>query len=330
MADAFFHPAGAQELPKLPARNRLDRVDRLQLSVIIPTCNRPGLLGRAVCSALIGLPEAAEVIVVDDGSSPSAADVLTELRAANSRLQVLRNTGVCGAAGARHFGVLEARGEVILFLDDDDELLPGYANRVTDIASNNTAQYGFCAVWHVDKSGTASLTGRKERSGLIRARAPLRHKISALSAGFWIKRARFLAMGGLDHEQTIDEDTSLCCALVASGDLPWYENMPGVQVYLDHTMPGSTGAQLTRTTKGKTVLDCYLRTWSNNQGLFPLWSEARWFLAVRFLRRAAKLGAHVQAQHFVSSVRPKSLAASLWLFYVGKRITNKARHAARI
>lgn len=75
-----------------------------RLSVVIATHNRPGLLPRAVASALTGLPEDAEIVVVDDGSTEWAGDVLADLVPANGQLRILRHTGPNGAARAEFRG----------------------------------------------------------------------------------------------------------------------------------------------------------------------------------------------------------------------------------
>lgn len=129
-----------------------------------------------------------------------------------------------------------------------------------------------------------------------------------------MKREQFPATGGLDPDQKIDEDAGLCCAFATSGACPWYEDTPGARVYLDHTHAGANSAQLTRATTAETMLDYYLRTWKNYQSRFRAWSEARWFLGARFLRRAAKLGADDSARQFIAGVRPLPLAAAFRIF----------------
>lgn len=92
------------------------------LSIVIPTHNRPDTLMRAVESALDQLECDVEVVVVDDGSSPPV--VLPEHRC----LRCLRLEGPQGAAAARNAGLAAALGRYITFLDDDDCLLPHMAS----------------------------------------------------------------------------------------------------------------------------------------------------------------------------------------------------------
>jgi Glycosyl transferase family 2 len=93
----------------------------MQLSVIIPTRDRPQLLPRAVQSALSQTMTDLEVIVVDDAST-QPVDL-----PADPRLRVIRLSTPRGGAGARNVGTEAARGRWIAYLDDDDCLLPQMA-----------------------------------------------------------------------------------------------------------------------------------------------------------------------------------------------------------
>ncbi len=90
------------------------------VSIIIPTCNRPQLLPRAVESARAAGTEV-EIVVVDDASQDETAAVCARLSGIK-HIRLDRNQGV---AGARNVGILASSSEFIAFLDDDDLRLPG-------------------------------------------------------------------------------------------------------------------------------------------------------------------------------------------------------------
>lgn len=75
---------------------------------------------RAVASVLAAIRPGDEVIVVDDGSTDSTADVLAPF-AAQIRYVRTKNRG---AGPARNVGLREARHSLIAFLDSDDEWMP--------------------------------------------------------------------------------------------------------------------------------------------------------------------------------------------------------------
>ncbi len=296
------------------------------LSIIIPTHNRPDLVRRAVQSALATSTDDTEIVVVDDASSPPAAVALDDLARVNARLKLVLNTAERGAAGARNFGVTEAGGDIVLFLDDDDVLLPGYPRRVIEAAERSGAGFGFSAVRvRSDEHASEATEGRAYPSGSLSQDAPLRHRITALSAGFWISRHLFLDVGGFPADQVVDEDTGLCCALAARQIMPWYDAAPGVIVYRGHSPATSAAAQLTRSTRDEVVTACYLRTWQRHGSQFSAYSGARWFLATRYLRRALKAGRRSEAWAMVRTAHPAPFAVALALFCGAKSLVERLR-----
>lgn len=88
------------------------------VSVVIPCFNQGRYLPYAVQSALGQSHRPLECLVVDDGSTDETAAVAERL---NVRLIRQSNQGV---SAARNAGLAAARGELIVFLDADDTLLP--------------------------------------------------------------------------------------------------------------------------------------------------------------------------------------------------------------
>jgi glycosyltransferase involved in cell wall biosynthesis len=104
----------------LVAQRFLSKHQLPNVSVIIPTHNRPHLLPRAVASAFAAGSDV-EVVVVDDASKDKTAEVCRRLEGIKY-VQLEDNQGV---AGARNAGVLASSGEYIALLDDDDVRSPG-------------------------------------------------------------------------------------------------------------------------------------------------------------------------------------------------------------
>jgi glycosyltransferase involved in cell wall biosynthesis len=98
---------------------------RVDASVVIPTRDRPASLAR--CLAALDrqvLTDTLEIVVVDDGSRDLAP--IVEAVEASPRAKLVRNQGK-GPAAARNHGAGEARGQALLFVDDDCEPSPGWA-----------------------------------------------------------------------------------------------------------------------------------------------------------------------------------------------------------
>ena len=90
------------------------------LSVVIPTYNRAPVLARCLDALAEQNPAPDEVVVVDDGSTDATAGVL----AGRDLVRVVRRENG-GRAAAKNTGMEAARGDVVLFLDDDVLATPG-------------------------------------------------------------------------------------------------------------------------------------------------------------------------------------------------------------
>jgi glycosyltransferase involved in cell wall biosynthesis len=104
------------------------------VAVIIPTCNRPALLIRALESVLLQSQQPDEILVVVDGPSPETLVVLKSFCCPALRVLSLETrSGVCVA---RNHGISHATSRWIAFLDDDDEWLPHKLFRQIRVAEN--------------------------------------------------------------------------------------------------------------------------------------------------------------------------------------------------
>ena len=103
--------------------------DQPLVSVVVPTHNRAARLPVAVASVQAQTWARVELVVVDDASTDDTPEVLDRLAAADPRLRVVRPERPLGASDARNAGLDAAEGEVVAFLDDDDEWLPDKLER---------------------------------------------------------------------------------------------------------------------------------------------------------------------------------------------------------
>lgn len=87
-----------------------------KITVMIPTLNRPGAIVDTVGDMLAQTHDAFEIVVVD--ASPDENQSLTRQAQLDQRLRVFR-IPPRGTCFARNTGVRRARGEVVVFLDDD-------------------------------------------------------------------------------------------------------------------------------------------------------------------------------------------------------------------
>ena len=247
------------------------------ISVVIPTHKRGDIVVKAVESVInsVELPE--EIIVVEDHTC-EAKETLSDY-ISEGKVQYHRKThGVSGASATRNFGVSKANEPYVLFLDDDDTLFPAYIEKLKTDMTASSCRWGF---------GDMSLDGEVKK---YRARTTgeltnnnFKSKIAGLGMGFWISKDIYESVGGLDELLSIDEDTDLCCKLLSSGFNPLYIRENAVNVSRN-----DGNQRLTNFTEASRIIECYLRTLTNNYELFPDKHEARDFLLDRVHRVMCK------------------------------------------
>jgi glycosyltransferase involved in cell wall biosynthesis len=159
------------------------------VSVIIPTYNRARTIERAVNSVFAQTWKEIEIIVVDDGSTDQTAEVL---KAYGGKIRVIQQPNG-GASAARNTGIKAATGEIISFLDSDDEWLPEKTERQAGLLQR-TASFGVkCCVCNATMLfGTGTITSF--------AAAGLHPK---LREGIWTNPAEVLTTNFLFFNQVV-------------------------------------------------------------------------------------------------------------------------------
>lgn len=101
-----------------------------EVSVVVPTYKRPEKLNRALSSVAASVQRAHEVLVIDDCPEGSGFEVARR----HGARYVFKAGLERGHSCSRNIGIQWARGEFLVFLDDDDLLCQGALGRLIDHA----------------------------------------------------------------------------------------------------------------------------------------------------------------------------------------------------
>lgn len=93
----------------------------MKFSFIIPVYNCKAYLPDCVYSIRAVGAEDYEILLIDDGSTDGSGELCDELADKFSEIRVLHQKNA-GASAARNRGILEAMGELLLFIDSDDSI----------------------------------------------------------------------------------------------------------------------------------------------------------------------------------------------------------------
>ncbi|WP_185961316.1 glycosyltransferase [Telmatospirillum sp. J64-1] len=135
------------------------------VSVIMPTFNRAETIGRAVNSVLAQTYSNFELIIVDDGSTDDTVSTIANMTstASGNRVQLIELTQNRGVSAARNAGLAASRGEVVAYLDSDNEWHEDFLLIMVNALKEAGASSAYCgqSVWHV--------VGNDEEPVMVRA-----------------------------------------------------------------------------------------------------------------------------------------------------------------
>ncbi|MDX1520000.1 MAG: glycosyltransferase [Anaerolineae bacterium] len=182
-------------------------------SVIIPTIGR-NTLEKAVASVLDQdfPPGEVEIIIVNDSGQP-----LPEEPWQQSGQVTLLTTNRRERCFARNTGAAVAQGTYLIFLDDDDWLLPDALGHLSALAQQSPdAVWLYGGIQVVDETGrclaelNSGLSGNSFGPIMGGAWAPIQSSM--------IKADAFFAVGGYNPAIIVTEDLDLCRRLALVGD----------------------------------------------------------------------------------------------------------------
>lgn len=168
----------------------------ISISVVIPAYNAAQFLPRSLASVYSQTLPAAEVIVVDDGSTDDSAAIARSFGAT----VVSKKNG--GLSSARNAGILAASGEWIALLDADDRWAPDKLRVQAERIKENTVLV-YTGIQVFDDSGVLRTCPAADPS---HARRALRYENSITPSSVLAKREALLADGGFREELRACED----------------------------------------------------------------------------------------------------------------------------
>ncbi|MBV8661556.1 MAG: glycosyltransferase [Hyphomicrobiales bacterium] len=165
-----------------------------RFSVLLPTHNRPDVLGFAIASVLAQSEPDFELLIVADGCTDSTREVVGRFSDDRIRLFDLAKAPYYGYAN-RNVALREARGRIIAYAAHDDLLLPDHLALIGQLIDSSGAAWGYSRPLWVTTDGIivpycTNLTLSDELSAFfMRNMIPavcVAHTRSALeAAGYW-------------------------------------------------------------------------------------------------------------------------------------------------
>lgn len=117
-------------------------------SVVIPVYQAKDSLKRCVDSWLAQSYHKLELILVDDGSTDGSAGLCDKLAEQDDRIFVIHQKNA-GVSAARNAGILQAKGEFLLFTDSDDYVAGDYLEKMKALQEETQSDFVLCGFHHL-------------------------------------------------------------------------------------------------------------------------------------------------------------------------------------
>ena len=173
-------------------------VPRPDVTVVIPTRDRPSRLSATLAGVWRQRDVRLEVVLVDDGSEPHVAASYERLR--SDRLRVLRDATPRGPAAARNAGIAAARGGWVAFLDDDDLWAPTKLRCQLDAAERAGAGWAWCGAVYLSGDGAVCSVASGPSPEEVRRQLPSGSVIPGGASNVIASTGLLHRVGGFDED----------------------------------------------------------------------------------------------------------------------------------
>ncbi|MCA5892888.1 glycosyltransferase family 2 protein [Isoptericola sp. NEAU-Y5] len=189
-------------------------VDRPLVSVVVAT-NRGGpFLAEALDSVEAQTYPRIEVVLVDDGSEDPEA--IRRIVAGRPTTTVVRQSAG-GVSTARNVGVSHTRGELLVFLDDDDRWHPQRIELQVEAMADGSVVASYCGMRTVGVDGEELVAADQHQVRDVHD--VLRRTMGIILPNLMTRRDTFVRVGGFHPAFRRAQDLDLVIRLALAGDL---------------------------------------------------------------------------------------------------------------
>ena len=199
-------------------------MNTIKFSVVIPLYNKVDSVSRTLVSVCEQRFAAAEIIVIDDGSTDGSAAKVASLNIPNLTLVKQKNKGV---SAARNLGVRLAQHQHIAFIDADDQWSPFYLYEMSKLMQRFPKHQGFASNYKkVIEDGVYRnpklAIGDLSQKGCVMDNyfeVCAKGDLPFMPSSFVINRQLFKQIGGFPVGEAMGEDQALFSQIALLGSL---------------------------------------------------------------------------------------------------------------
>ena len=204
------------------------------ITAIVPTCDRPILLERALRSVAGQEFLPAEIIVVDDTGAGHEHVTRRAIESSGfAGVRVMANSRTKGISGARNTGAEFASGELLAFLDDDDEWLGSYLREI--VALFNSKELDVVCTDLLCRFADGLDRFGKSAPDMLAPERFLTRNPGLIGSNLVIRRSLYRDTGGFDESLLTSEDMEFGLRLSLRSDVKYHPLRQRLVRHHEHT-----------------------------------------------------------------------------------------------
>ncbi len=210
------------------------------ISIIIPTYKRPDVLPRAVDSVLAQSYKNIEVIVVDDNDPTfperAVTEKVMEKYADEPRVKYIKHPKNMNGSAARNTGFANSSGEYIMFLDDDDEFLPGKIEKQYALMESLDESWGISYTIYetVDSNGKIVSVSGEKAEGRLLVDALGRNLFLAAGSNLMVRKKVYEELNGFDESFKRNQDLEFLVRALKNYKIA-FADVLGLRIYMHNS-----------------------------------------------------------------------------------------------
>ncbi len=202
----------------------------INFTVIIPLFNKAEHILRTLKSVSWQKYPAAEIIIIDDGSTDEGALIVKSANMENVKLVHQANQGV---SAARNNGVALASHEYIAFLDADDQWLPLFLDEIARLIMKFPQAQFFGTNYQIVESENTYVDAKIKLGNINPEGVILDDYFNIASQGdlpftmssMVIQKSLLTSIGGFPLDEPIGEDQDLFCRVALNAEIAYSPNI---------------------------------------------------------------------------------------------------------
>lgn len=115
------------------------------VSIVVPIYNSEKYLKRCLDSLVNQTYHNIEILLIDDGSTDSSAQICNAYEKNDGRITVFHNDNH-GVSYSRNFGIDRSNGMYLLFVDSDDYIESNYVETLVNAIQNEKSELAICGI----------------------------------------------------------------------------------------------------------------------------------------------------------------------------------------